>query len=548
MLKKHAWAKGLVLSSMLVLGACNNAGDADDSNPQDTSNDSGGSEPSVEVSRDEFPIVQEEITLSILAPGTGMAEWADMPTMQDYAEKTKINLEYTTPPMDDFSTRFNLTFASGELPDMVFAPGTDVLTPALEVDYGQQGLLIPLNDLIDEYAPNLSALLEERPEVRSAITTPDGNIYALPRVDDGDTAAWPIGPLWYNGAWLDALDAEVPETLDEFYDLMVRFRDEDPNGTGQADTIPISNGGLQHPRVWFLSAFDLNSWGVEAVDGEVRYNPMTENARAYYEFFNQLYEEDLLDQEIFSQSDEMKKAKGQENRIGLFQDWFSFFTTGQTEDEAINNPMFMPLTSEWSPERSMAGSPKMIRGTFAITSANEHPEATMRWVDTMFSEDGTEYFDRGPEGHYWEYEDGEGSTKVMTERAEEEGEEYRGEITPFYGITTPGLGVTLPPLGHEGESAFSQFIREETQEKVEPYSVLAFPLVYLTQEEIDELQGISGDLSTYIEEEEAKFITGQLDVSEDSVWDNYVSTLENMGVDRFVEIYQAAYDRNEAAE
>lgn len=542
MFKKKSVIGGLVLSSMLILSACGADADSEETNTG-AGSDSNGGDSSVEVAKEGFPIVEEEITLTIMAPGTGMAEWEDMPTMQDYAEKTNIKLDYQTPPMDDFGTRFNLTFASGDLPDMIFAPGSTVLTPALEVDYGQQGLLIPLNDLIDEYAPNLSKLLEDRPDVRDAITTPDGNIYALPRVDDGDTAAWPIGPLWYNGSWLEALDAEVPETLDEFYDLLVRFRDEDPNGNGEQDEIPISNSGLQHPRVWFLSAFDLNAWGVEAKDDVVQYNPMTDNAREYYKFFNKIYSEGLVDQEIFSQSDEMKKAKGQENRIGLFQDWFSFFTTGQTEEEALINPMFLPLTSEFSPERSVAGSPQMVRGTFAITSANEHPEATIRWVDQMFTEEGTEYFDRGPEGHYWEWEDGEDSTKVMTERAMEEGEEYRGTITPFYGITTPGYGVTLPPLGHEGESDFSKFIREETQEKVEPFSQLAFPLVYLTQEEIDELQGITGDLATYIEEEEAKFITGQIDPNDDADWDNYVSTLENMGVDRYLEIYQAAYDR-----
>lgn len=525
----------LVLSSMLILGACN---DSSDTTQSDNNNNE---ETNVDVAKEGFPIVEEEITLSIMAPGTGNS-WAEMPTLQQYSEMTGINLDYTTPPMDDFGTRFNLTFASGDLPDMIYAPGSSVLTPALEVDYGQQGLLLPLNDLIDEYAPNLSALLEERPEIRDAITTPDGNIYALPRVEEGDTALWPTGPLWYNGEWLDNLDAEVPETLDEFYELMVRFRDEDPNGTGVDDTIPISNAGLQHPRVWFLSAFDLNAWGVEERDGEVVYNPMTDNARAYFEFFNKLYEENLLDQEIFSQSDEMKKAKGEANEIGLFQDWFSFFTTARSEDEAVNDPMFMPLTSEYSPERTVAASPGIGRGAFALTSSNSNPEASMRWVDYLYSEEGHLFFNDGPEGYTWEWEDEEAGIRVATEEGLEGGEDYRGTITPNYGITNPGRIASLPPIGEESD--FTVFIREETQEKIEPNAVVAFPLVYLTQEEVDEIQSISGDVATFIEEQEAQFITGQLDVSDDAVWDNYVSTLENMGINRMVEIYQDAFDRN----
>ena len=56
----------------------------------------------------------------------------------------------------------------------------------------------------------------------------------LPTIGMGDTSIWPRGPLWYNGDWLKALDVkELPKSVDEFYDLLVRFRDEDPNGNGK---------------------------------------------------------------------------------------------------------------------------------------------------------------------------------------------------------------------------------------------------------------------------------------------------------------------------
>lgn len=539
MVKKKVLIQGLVLASALVLAACGN-GNSDDTDTGSNDSTDDGVAQDVEVNVEGFPIVDEGITLSLMAPGVGNP-WEDMVTMQEYSEMTGIELEYSTPPIDDFETRFNLAFASGDLPDIIYAPGNTALSPAREVDYGRQGLLIPLNDLIDEYAPNLSALMEERPEVRSAVTTPDGNIYALPRVDELDNSIWPIGPVWYNGDWLDALDEDVPETLDEFYNLMVRFRDEDPNGNGEADEIPISNSGIAHPRLWFLSAFDLNAWGIEAVDGEVIYTPITENARAYYEFFNKLYEEDILDSEIFSQSNEMKMAKGEANQIGLFQDWFSFGTTGRTEEEAMNDPMFMPLTSELSPERTMGVSPGIGRGTFAITSENPYPEATMRWIDFVYSEEGNLFFNQGPEGHLWEWED---EARVETDLAIERGDDYIGTQIPNNGLFAPGRVTPVPPLGGE-ESDFAVFIREETQNKLEPYGVVAFPHVYFDEEELEEVQAISGDIATFVEEQEAQFITGQLDVTDDSVWENYTSTLESMNVERLIEINQNALDRNE---
>lgn len=536
--KKNKLFSGLIFLSVLGLTACGNQ----EATEKDSANTD---EPSIEVAKEGFPIVEEEIELTMMAPGTGLAEWKDMPTLQEYEEMTNMTFDYITPPQDDFATRFNLTIAGGDIPDIFYAPSPD-LTAALEVELGEDGILIPLNDLIDEYAPNLKQLLNDNPAIKNAITTPDGNIYALPRVDQSDTGNWPLGPLWYNGKWLDELNAEVPETLDEFYDLMIRFRDEDPNGTGENDTIPFSNAGIAHARLWLLSAFDLHQWGAEEKDGEIIYSPMTENARAYYEFMNKMYEEDLMDEEIFSQSNDAKIAKGQNNQIGLWQDWFSYFTTGETPEESLNNPMFLPLTSDLSPDRSVAGSPGLGRGTFAITSKNEYPEASMRWVDYFYSEEGYEFINNGPEGYYWEWEDGEGSQKILTDVADEEGEEYRGTISPSYNTVNPGIVTTLPALGKAGEepdTRFGDFIRNESEEKINPYATVGLPPLYLNSEEIDEIAGISGDLSTYIEETEAKFITGQLDVSDDEVWENYLNELEKMGVDRYIEIYQGAYDR-----
>lgn len=561
MFSKKKLATGLTLSSMLLLAACGNDAPAkDDADKEATGDDT---EEVVNVTTEGFPIVEETIKMTLMAPGTGMAEWKDMPTLIEYAEMTNIELDYMTPPLDDFATRFNLTLAGGDLPDILFAPG-GALTPADEVSYGEQGLLIPLNDLIDNYAPNLKAVLDEMPEVREGITTPDGNIYALPSIGRGENSPWPTGPLWFNGAFMDELDEEVPETLDEFYDLLVRFRDDDPNNTGADDTIPFSNGGLEHPRPWLLSAFGLHDWGVQELDGEAIYSPMTDNGREYLKFMRKLFDEGLMDEEIFSQSDGMKKAKVESNEVGIFQDWFPFFSTGETEEESMNNPMFKPLTSEFNSERTVAIGDNYGKGTFAITSANEHPEATMRWVDWLYTQEGWHFFNSGPAGTTWDWDEDtpeewtdykyvpneywaeypeEQPYIRSTEKAIEEGEEYRGTVSPFYAMEHPGAPQDYPRSARDPYNPFSDWTKAETAEKIDPYGKVPMPQVYLTNDEIDETRGITGDLETFIEEEEARFITGQIDPNDDADWDKYVSTLKNMGVERLLEIYNEALNR-----
>ncbi|WP_218931695.1 extracellular solute-binding protein [Ruoffia halotolerans] len=539
----------LLLISAMALVACNSETEVDDTSSSEPVEQSEttqeAAETEVAVNKEGFPIVDQQITLDILAPGVGQAEWEDMPVMQNYTELTNIAFNYTTPPQSDFATRLNLAFASGELPDLIYAGGPNSLNAAGEVDYGSQGLLIPLENMLEEYAPNFYQLLEENPAIRQSITTTDGHIYALPNVVQSDTASWIMGPVWYNGEWLDNLDVEaIPETVDEFYELMIRFRDEDPNDNGQQDEIPISDVSMNGLRGWFMPAFGIKGWGIEEHDGQARYTFATDNFRAYLEYMNKLYQEGLLDRETFSQSGEQKQAKGQNNQIGVFQDWFSYFTTGQSEEEALNNPMFGPLTSEWQQEPVMPMDPGIKRGSFAITKENPYPEATLRWVDYFYSPEGYEYISYGPEGYLWEWDEGgeEAGNKVYNEEVDEENrEQYRGTLTPAYGITIPALTVELDPIGGS-RSEFTDFIKEETDEKIVQHGEHIFPLVYLTAQEQEEVNTIKVDLETYIVESEAAFITGNREIN-DGTWAEYIETLEKIGVRRIEEIHQAAYDR-----
>ncbi|WP_319418026.1 extracellular solute-binding protein [Virgibacillus necropolis] len=497
-------------------------------------------EEAVPVNDEGFPIVDEEIKLSLIAPGTGMAEWKDMPTLQKYSEMTNINFDYKTPPMSDFKTKLNLAFASGDIEDIIYAAGTSNLTPAMEVDYGKQGVLLPLEDLIAEHAPNIQKMFEENPAIKKSVTTVDGHIYSLPRVSKGDTAIWYRGPMWYNGTWLEALDVkELPKTTEEFYELLKRFKTEDPNGNGKADEIPLTDVKMDSTRPWLLGAFGLKEWGIEEVDGNVRYTPIQPEYKEYLKYMNKLYEEELLDQEVFAQSDEQKKAKGKANRVGVFPDYFSFFTLGETPEKALNDPMFFPLTSSVSDEPLVPRSTGINRGNFSITKNNPNPAASIRWVDYFYSQEGYEFLNRGPEGHLWSWVDEEGGAKKENPLPDgfESLEDYRGTLTPDYGINTPAL--TGPIEGME-KSEFDKFISSETSDKIEPYAEVPYPLVYLKGEEQEEVSRIQADLETYVRQMEAKFITG---VEPLSNWDKYVQTIKDMNVESLVKIHQEAYDR-----
>src|SRR5699024_3076170 len=104
--------------------------------------------------------------------------------------------------------------------------------------YGEQGTFIALNDLIEQYMPNLTALLEENPEIRKVMTFPDGNIYSLPTIYDPDFDSLMMQhKLWVRKDWLDKFGMDVPETIDEFEAYLEAVKSQDPNGNGKADEI-----------------------------------------------------------------------------------------------------------------------------------------------------------------------------------------------------------------------------------------------------------------------------------------------------------------------
>jgi putative aldouronate transport system substrate-binding protein len=495
-----------------------------------------------------FPIVNEPITLTLMGSKAGIqGEWETLRLFTRMAELTNVNVQFMTVPDDGYNERKNLTFASGQLPDLFFGGR---LTASDEVTYGAQGFLIPLEDLIAEHAPNLQRILDENPDIRSSITAPDGHIYALPKV----TAGFGVYPkLWINGAWLETLELGMPTTTQEFYQVLVAFRDGDPNGNGQADEIPLTATNLENwplgdIRPGMLAAFGFTvGYGKQLFDvheGRVRFVPGEENFRAYLEYMNRLYSEGLLDPDAFTQNTQQVAAKGQEDRLGAFTSAGPFLVVGTERNTEF--PQLQPLTSEVSPEPVWPRTSNVIRGTFAITRANQHPEATIRWVDYFYSPEGALLQVFGVEGESWEYTEAGGLRRIVPEGMNPE--EYRaGQVTPDAGSNLPQYRPfveAVTSIGIQETNPQNYYIGQETREKLEPVARPTFPLLYFTEDEQMELNFLLADLESFVQQAEARFITGQQPLSE---WESYLSTLNRIGAPRVLEIYQAAFERWQAA-
>lgn len=180
--------------------------------------------------------------------------------------------------------------------------------------YAANGQLVALDEYLD-YAPNLSALIEQDDAIRKGITMPDGHIYSCPQLNK--TEGNLIHHYWINKTWLDNLGLEAPTTVDELYDVLVAFRDNDPNGNGQKDEIPYCVVGKDYPHRMFYDLLGSWGFGINGVmdsdyafswldiddAGNVRFIGREDKFKNMVEFYNKLWTEGLVDKESYSQKE-----------------------------------------------------------------------------------------------------------------------------------------------------------------------------------------------------------------------------------------------------
>ncbi|HHY82921.1 MAG TPA: extracellular solute-binding protein [Clostridiales bacterium] len=493
-----------------------------------------------------MPIVKDKITVSIMGAKHPIhGEWSNMVFFKIMEEKTNIAFTYNTPAWELFTEQKNLAFTTGSYPEVFFGA---MLTPKEEVTYGSQGILLPLEEYIDKYCPNIVAMFEQNPGLRASITAPDGHIYSLPNYTTAPLAM-AAQPNWVNYEWMKALgieESDLPTTLDGLYELLVRFKTEDPNGNGQADEIPYTFSDKVGDGLFnnFLPPFGIPSKRAFVTsDGVVKYGFLEPNFIHFLEFVNRLWEEKLIDQDSFAQDWSAKTGKSQSNLVGMTVEAVPDTAFGIPEpEEAVKYPMMPAWGTQYSPQATLRTT-GLATGTFAITDKCKNVEAMMRWVDYLYSEEGSLLIHYGPEGNlYRVLPDGMFEYIIPTDGRGVE-EKRGGEITPDCGLPLPKW--VRPQTETNWNSVLQQQRAAQVDKKLWPYAVLPMPNLFFTLEEQEQLDIITIDLYKYEDENAVKFITGELPLSE---WSKFTDQLKKMGVEELIRITQAAYDRWKAAQ
>ncbi len=483
-----------------------------------------------------LPIVKETESFTMLVDDSGKAEDKIMYPILE--EQTGVKVELMLFPYETAREKMNILISSGDYPDVIggwLLGENNILTDGM-----LEGLYIPIDELIEKYAPNMQKILEI-PGVRQAMTLPDGHIYTIP---------YAIGePLvtflpFINRDWLKAVGMEMPKTTEELRTVLRAFKEKDPNGNGQADEIPFS-GDPNNLNLGTLAGwFGVNATGAGAnpyyamVDGKLEFSANKEGFKEFIKYFSSLYQEGLVDPEIFTQDLEMWKSKGKQGLYGVSIAYGAgdFYDVDVATGTTPYDPLPV-LKSDYTDQpifRRNSYGVTIFRTQVAITDKAKNPATIIRWFDNVFELDNSVQIQAGLFGKRVE-KLGEGQYRSLDELLMSEADREKYGWGNMFTQSLPKYFPTdLKILPVEGQP--EKYDEKKTADALyEPYLDETIPQVWVSdQNDIDRAGVLSTDINNYVKTKIAEWVSGEKDI--EAEWSDYVAQLDKLGLQELTEI------------
>jgi putative aldouronate transport system substrate-binding protein len=479
-------------------------------------------------------VAAEPVTLKMVTcRDAGEGSFTEKYISTDIQKRTGIKLDVTEIDSAAWSEKKGILFATNELPDIFLGV---TFSPEEEVSYGTGGQLIALNSIIDKVGVETKKMFEQYPYVVPAITTPDGNIYAMPRNDNNTRSMAVGGRFFLNTTWLKELNVAIPTTLDQFYDALVAIK-------GKGDNI-IPVGGIYGQ--YDISQFILNALGyvegkfaLDKTNTNVVYVPVQPEYKEYLTFMNKLWKNGLLDKEYFTQSADTFVAKGQQMRYGFYTYAAHYLMVGDKNYDQYE--IIPPLTSDMNKTQMTGEYSGVMRGNAAITKVCKDPETAYKLIDYCYSYEGTLMVLGITDQPVY---NGSATFKVRKEDGKNQ-YVWPSEFDSFWTFGIQKIGHYLMPFNINDwwrnyyEEPNEASLSKNFANGLAKYYRFVYPQVYLTKEQTETINKYDADLSTYVKQMDAKFITGEVSLD---TFDDYVKTANSMGVADMIKVYQDAYD------
>lgn len=418
-MKKKAVA--LILAASMVLAGCSGtSGNAESVPEQETESEaaSGASDEQTSAGdasqetgqADPFGKYEEPVTFTValsVDPNEVFPE-GDSYTDNQYTryikEQLNVDIEYLfTASSSDWDTKVNLAITSNQIPDAMVVSATQFN------QMYKAGQLADLTDIYNEYASDaMKAMVNSSDGIAIDNVSYGGRMYGLTSTSDGDREM-----TWIRKDWLDKLNLEVPQTMEELEAVARAFVENDVSGKGTIGIAGPQSGGLLNATFLnngtnnygfdsFFNGFEAYpGWWILGEDGTPVYGSITQETRNALEKLAEWYKEGLIDPEMGIRQDASEPIVA--GRAGIFSGgwWMGYACLPDVianDPEANFQAYAIPISSEsgkYTPHSTSASYSYLV-----VSKDCEHPEIAIKLNNLLIRDESTFDTAKGGIGNY----------------------------------------------------------------------------------------------------------------------------------------------------
>lgn len=528
-------------------------------------------EPVEEPAADPRALMAEEYISYPLEGGETITMWYYQPPYSTFVDSnskfnciddaeaaTGVTLEIMEVPSSTASEQFNMMIASGDMCDLL--PCSEYYTAGLSKAYEEE-IIVDINEYVDEFMPNYAAVRAALPESTRNDTLTDGMMLSFVSIADGSLTQ---NGLVTRADWLDALGISFEGeqmSLDDFTDLLRTLHNEyDTPYTyymTATTTLPVGPAfDISVPTLMGDGFMTSVGMALFQRDNQIVSAWTEDGFREYLEYAIGLMDEGVLYKDFMSMEED-RMVQNTAQGTGQVAVWTAAADkieeiAGYSDDPNIAFVGLPVVSADPTSTYLWADSPSLVTNSFSLSTTCENPELVCQWENYFWTEEGSLMVNYGVDG------------EALTWEGDEPRFDWQTPVTAL-GVNAPNSDMALelftmkrfatsymdndrllPTFTDVAMKAVELWTMEDTECARQLPQKLSRKTV-LTTEETEELKEYEADLLTYASEYALKFLEGSWELN-DANWTEYVETIESMGLDNILAVYQNAYDELLAGE